>query len=184
MRARIIETALSSTLIAVFTQIIPFTPAHSGGSAPLELEGKIPLGNVVGRIDHMAIDLTHRRLFVAELGNGSVSVVDLDTQKVVRRMAGFKDPRASATCLRGVNFAGEQIDAGQQTDRAVAFAFKHSTGFRRIAGSLNFAIVCWNALGWACQLVSKRTNLHLWWSIRPIRLQHKQPHATWSWLRV
>ena len=40
----------------------------------LQLEGKIPLGDVSGRIDHMAIDLPRRRLFVAELGNDSVAV--------------------------------------------------------------------------------------------------------------
>src|SRR5437588_12100171 len=79
-------------VLSIFTQIIPSTGAYSAGSAPLELEAKIPLGNVVGRIDHMAIDLAHRRLFVAELGNGSVSVVDLDTQKIIRRIAGFEEP--------------------------------------------------------------------------------------------
>jgi len=44
------------------------------GSPALELEGKIPLGKVSGRIDHLAVDLDHRRLFVAELGNDSVGV--------------------------------------------------------------------------------------------------------------
>jgi hypothetical protein len=38
-------------------------------SMPLQLEGKIPLGAVQGRIDHMAIDIARQRLFVAELGN-------------------------------------------------------------------------------------------------------------------
>src|SRR5262245_8495752 len=33
---------------------------------------KIPLGDVSGRIDHLAIDLARRRLFVAELGNDTV----------------------------------------------------------------------------------------------------------------
>ena len=35
-------------------------------SLPLRLEVKIPLGDVRGRIDHMAIDLARNRLFVAE----------------------------------------------------------------------------------------------------------------------
>src|SRR3954463_9337509 len=39
---------------------------------PLVLEATIPLDDVVGRIDHMAIDLEHRRLIVAELGNDTV----------------------------------------------------------------------------------------------------------------
>jgi YVTN family beta-propeller protein len=93
MRARFAETALSTTAMAIFAHIIFFSPAHSAGLAPLELEATIPLGDVVGRIDHMAIDLARRRLFVAELGNGSVSVVDLDTQKVIHRIAGLNEPQ-------------------------------------------------------------------------------------------
>ena len=44
---------------------------------PLILEAKIPLGDVSGRIDHMALDRARGRLFVAELGNDSLGVVDL-----------------------------------------------------------------------------------------------------------
>lgn len=63
---------------------------------PLQLEHKIFLGNVTGRIDHMAVDLTHRRLFVAELGNDTVGVVDLTEQKVVHRLSGLKEPQGVA----------------------------------------------------------------------------------------
>jgi YVTN family beta-propeller protein len=63
---------------------------------PLQLETKIPLGNVAGRIDHMAIDPEKRRLFVAELGNDSVGVVDLDAKKVVHRVSGLKEPQGVA----------------------------------------------------------------------------------------
>jgi len=62
----------------------------------LQLEAKIPLGNVAGRIDHMAIDLERHRLFVAELGNDSVGVVDLDGKKVVHRISGLKEPQGVA----------------------------------------------------------------------------------------
>jgi Uncharacterized conserved protein len=62
----------------------------------LQLEAKIPLGNVTGRIDHMAIDLEKHRLFVAELGNDSVGVVDLDAKKVVHRVSGLKEPQGVA----------------------------------------------------------------------------------------
>ena len=63
------------------------------GDAPLQLEGKIALGAARGRIDHMAIDLERHRLFVAELGNDSVGVVDLETRKVMHRLAGMKEPQ-------------------------------------------------------------------------------------------
>jgi hypothetical protein len=60
---------------------------------PLRLEAKIPLGRVVGRIDHLAIDLRRQRLFVAELGNNSVGVVDLARQKLVTTIAGLAEPQ-------------------------------------------------------------------------------------------
>jgi DNA-binding beta-propeller fold protein YncE len=43
----------------------------------------IPIPNVNGRIDHMAIDIRGQKLFVAELENNSVDVVDL---KAARRI--------------------------------------------------------------------------------------------------
>jgi DNA-binding beta-propeller fold protein YncE len=70
--------------------------AAQPGDAPLQLEGKIALGAVRGRIDHMAIDLERRRLFVAELGNDSVGVVDLDARKVVQQLGGLKEPQGVA----------------------------------------------------------------------------------------
>jgi len=63
---------------------------------PLQLEATIPLGDVHGRIDHMAIDLPRRRLFVAELGNDSVAVVDLDRRAVVRTITKLKEPQGVA----------------------------------------------------------------------------------------
>jgi len=60
---------------------------------PLELKFKIPLGDVIGRIDHMAVDLNRQRLFVAELGNNSVGIVDLRDRKVVHRIVGLREPQ-------------------------------------------------------------------------------------------
>lgn len=67
---------------------------------PLVLEAKISLGDVKGRIDHLAIDLAHRRLFVAELGNDTVGVIDIDGRKVVRRLEGFDEPQGVAYLAR------------------------------------------------------------------------------------
>jgi len=41
----------------------------------------------------MAIDPARQRLFVAELGNDAVAVVDLDSRKVVRTIDGLKEPQ-------------------------------------------------------------------------------------------
>src|SRR5262249_48113876 len=46
-----------------------------------------------GRIDHMAVDLGPRRLFVAELENNSVGIVDLGAQKVLTRITDAKEPQ-------------------------------------------------------------------------------------------
>jgi YVTN family beta-propeller protein len=63
---------------------------------PLTLEAKILLGDVRGRIDHMAIDPIRNRLFVAELGNDSVGVVDLASGKVKHRISELTEPQGVA----------------------------------------------------------------------------------------
>src|SRR3974390_3054251 len=68
-------------------------PGQPNEAAPLQLEAKIPLGAVIGRIDHMAIDAARHRLFFAELGNDSVGAVDLDARKVVHVILGLKQPQ-------------------------------------------------------------------------------------------
>lgn len=86
-------------LLLVLTTVLGSTSAILGQpvtSAPLQLEAKIPLGAVSGRIDHMAVDMAHHRLFVAELGNDSIGVVDLDAQKVAHRLSGLKEPQGIA----------------------------------------------------------------------------------------
>jgi len=62
-------------------------------TAGIELEAKIALGKVNGRIDHMAIDLARGRLFVAELGNDSVGVVDVKANNLLQRIAGLAEPQ-------------------------------------------------------------------------------------------
>ena len=71
-------------------------PAAARPALPLVVEQKIPLGEVRGRIDHLAIDLTRERLFVAELGNNSLGVVDLAAGKVLRRIDGLDEPQGVA----------------------------------------------------------------------------------------
>jgi hypothetical protein len=71
-------------------------PAAAGTGQPLVLEQKIHLGEVRGRIDHLAIDLARERLFVAELGNNSLGVVDLVAGKLLRRIGGLNEPQGVA----------------------------------------------------------------------------------------
>jgi DNA-binding beta-propeller fold protein YncE len=95
---------LFRTVVAIGAGIVALSNIASPASPqpvellPLKLEAKIPLGDVRGRIDHMAIDLERQRLFIAELGNDSVSIVDLKDRKVLHRISGLKEPQ-------GVGFA-------------------------------------------------------------------------------
>jgi YVTN family beta-propeller protein len=70
--------------------------AEQASSSPLQLELKIFLGDVEGRIDHLAIDLSRKRLFIAELGNDTVGIVDLEGHKVVHTIGGLKEPQGVA----------------------------------------------------------------------------------------
>src|SRR5262245_21697266 len=101
----------------------------------MQLESKISLGDVSGRIDHLAIDLARRRLFVAELGNDTVGVVDFNEQKVQHVITGLKEPQGvgyvpssdtlfvanagdgSVLLFRGAEYAAAgRIDLGDDAD--------------------------------------------------------------------
>src|SRR5262247_4532618 len=67
--------------------------AHAEEATPLRLVQTIPLPNVEGRIDHMAVDLKDQRLFVAALGNNTVEVLDLRAGKRIRSITGLHEPQ-------------------------------------------------------------------------------------------
>jgi len=71
----------------------PYVHANPTGSVPLVLESRIELGDVRGRIDHLAVDLKRQRLYVAELGNDTVGVIDVREGKVVETLRGLKEPQ-------------------------------------------------------------------------------------------
>jgi len=73
-----------------------FPPACGQESAPLRLAQSIPMPNVEGRIDHMALDIEHRRLYVAALGNNSLEVLDLRASRVSQTVSGLKEPQGVA----------------------------------------------------------------------------------------
>jgi hypothetical protein len=78
-------TLLSSTLLV-----------HGEQPASLRLVQTIPLPGVSGRLDHMAIDLEKKRLFVAAVANGSLEVVDLDAGRRINSIPTIKDARLKA----------------------------------------------------------------------------------------
>ncbi|HEX2886810.1 YncE family protein [Vineibacter terrae] len=63
---------------------------------PLVLERTIRLRDIGGRIGHIAVDVARKRLFVAELGNDTVAVVDLERGRVTHRIDGMRAPQGIA----------------------------------------------------------------------------------------
>jgi len=84
MRSFIAALAITSSLLVA--------PGWAD-ETPFLLERKIPLGDVHGRIDHLAVDLARNRLFVAELENDTVAVIDLDAYKVMEVISGLSRPQ-------------------------------------------------------------------------------------------
>ena len=109
--------ACARALIAGLAATLFIAPAQSAEPVlPLVLETTIPLPNVAGRIDHLAVDLGRKRLFVAEVGNNTLDAIDLATQKPVHRVSGLDEPQ-------GVVYLPESdlIAIGNGGDGAVRF---------------------------------------------------------------
>src|SRR3569832_544968 len=83
-------------LLGLAVAVVVFGVANPCGAQPgaaLDVERTIALKGVSGRIDHMAVDLGRKRLFVAELGNDTVDVIDLFAGTVIHRIEGLKEPQ-------------------------------------------------------------------------------------------
>jgi len=87
-----------SAIIAVMMSALPgcSQAQPTDPRSPLVLERTIPLLETRGRIDHLAVDLTGHRLFVAEIANGTVDEIDLEDGKVIGRIAGLREPQGVA----------------------------------------------------------------------------------------
>src|SRR6202035_2147044 len=66
-------------------------PAYDQDKLTLRLVQTISLPGVNGRLDHMAVDLEKKRLFLAAVANGTLEVIDLGAGKVINSLTGFKD---------------------------------------------------------------------------------------------
>lgn len=73
--------------------ILPSAAPPPQKSPIFTLMQTIPIPDVRGRIDHMAIDVTGKRLFVAALGNNSVEVIDLEHGKTIHTIPDVKEPQ-------------------------------------------------------------------------------------------
>ena len=80
-------------LVSLSLWVVAVGNARAADSPPLVVESKITLGAVRGRIDHLGVDLKRQRLYVAELGNDSVGVVDLKAGRVSQTLRDLKEPQ-------------------------------------------------------------------------------------------
>lgn len=87
---------LITAFLIVFLCTPPWVVLGAAPPATLVLESTIALKGVTGRIDHLAVDPGRKRLFVAELGNDTVDVIDLAAGTVIRRLGGFREPQGVA----------------------------------------------------------------------------------------
>src|SRR5262249_37047890 len=63
-------------------------PAAAAEPKTLALVSVSPLKGEPGRLDHLALDARGQRLFVANLSNNSLDVIDLKAGKLVRQIPG------------------------------------------------------------------------------------------------
>ena len=66
------------------------------GAEHLKLERVIEMPGVSGRIDHMAVNLKDKMLYVAALGNNTLEVIDLQKGTVVHSIKGLDEPQGIA----------------------------------------------------------------------------------------
>ena len=66
---------------------------HNTEKEKLSLVSKIILPNVNGRIDHITYDSINHLAFIAALGNNTVEVVDINKKRVVKTIAGLREPQ-------------------------------------------------------------------------------------------
>jgi DNA-binding beta-propeller fold protein YncE len=120
MHSHFVPTAIAAGILMLGLAAPRAQPVEA---QPLTLETKIPLGDVRGRIDHMAIDPIRNRLFVAELGNDSVGVVDLAAGKVMHRIADLAEPQGVAYELStDMLYVANAGDGSVRTYRGADFA--------------------------------------------------------------
>jgi len=76
------------------TTLLLLSDAAAAQDAPaLSLETHIPLPNVQGRIDHLSVDVTGQRLFVAAVDNHTLEVIDLKSGQRTRTIPDLAEPQ-------------------------------------------------------------------------------------------
>ncbi|HEY3909849.1 MAG TPA: hypothetical protein VGM07_08160 [Stellaceae bacterium] len=86
------EIQLGLLAVALGAGLAAAAPAAWAGQS-LAPDGQIALPGVAGRVDHMAVDVARKRLFVAEIANNTLDVVDLAAGRQAERIASLAEPQ-------------------------------------------------------------------------------------------
>jgi hypothetical protein len=83
-------SAVTSLATVALVALAETACAAAGDTPPLQRVQVIPLKGPAGRLDHLALDAKHGRLFVANMANSSLDVVDLKAGRLITQVAGQK----------------------------------------------------------------------------------------------
>ncbi len=101
--------------------LLAATMQPGAGPEPLRFARGIELPAVEGRIDHLTLDSSSQRLFVAALGNNTVEVVDVKNGTHLKSLPGFRDPQGlagvpDAKAIAIANGQGEGVQIVDEND--------------------------------------------------------------------
>ena len=88
--------AVAIVALGIALVLNPATNADDVSSVRLHLVQTVSLPGVEGRIDHLAVDLPGRRLFLCALGNNTLEVIDLAKGTRVHSISGLGAPQGVA----------------------------------------------------------------------------------------
>ena len=100
---------MPARLSAIILALVAF---QTPGQERLALVATVDLPRVEGRIDHLAFDPATQRLFVAALGNNTVEVLDLKSNRHLESLSGFREPQGIAV-LTDVNLVAVANGQGE-----------------------------------------------------------------------
>lgn len=109
-----------------FYSFISCNGQKPSGTEYLKLGREIQLPEVRGRIDHMAINLKDKILYIAALGNNTIEVINLDKGAIIQSIKGVDEPQ-------GIAYLPEQNEIAVASGGNGDCVFFNASTFERVA---------------------------------------------------
>jgi WD40 repeat protein len=123
---KMIAMKLYLTYLALLFSFLSCKGQKTFGSQHLKLQKEIQLQDVRGRIDHMAVNVREKLVYVAALGNNTVEVIDLSKGVVVHSIKGVQEPQ-------GIAFIPEQNEIAVASGGNGDCVFFDASTFQQVA---------------------------------------------------